>query len=115
MDPSSRCASTGFFLPWSGFSSVVRLAVRAFWLGFPGRIVLTVIGRGFFAFYFQKPAFHFVCRFSPLGGSKVQAAVMPPAPGGYDRGFEAQEAVTPSAPGFIGRSQYLESALLGFV
>ena len=40
---------------------------------------------------------------------------MPPAPGGYDRGFEAQEVVTPSAPGFIGRSQYLESALLGFV
>ena len=40
---------------------------------------------------------------------------MPPAPGGYDGGFEAQEAVTPSTPEFVGRSQYLEYALFGFV
>ena len=43
---------------------------------------------------FKSPRFLF-CRFSPLGGSEVQAAVMPPAPGGYDGGFGAPEAVTP--------------------
>ena len=53
-----------------------------------------VIGRGFLPFMFKSPHFLF-CRFSPLGGSEVQAAVMPPAPGGYDGGFGAPEAVTP--------------------
>ena len=74
----------------------------AIWLGFPGLIVLTVIGRGFRLLFSKARVSFFFCRSSPLGGSKVQAAVMPPAPGVYDGGFGAQEAVTPSAPSCVG-------------
>ena len=57
MDPSSRCASTGSLLPWFGFffgrpPGIARRLVRV-----PGRIVWTVIGRGFSPFIFKKPAF----------------------------------------------------------
>ena len=66
--------------------------------------------RGFHLLCLKGPRFLFCC-FSPLGGSEVQAAVVPPAPGGYDEYFGAPEAVTPFCARFRWAVKYLGAGL----
>ena len=66
--------------------------------------------RGFHLLCLKGPRF-LSCCFSPLGGSEVQAAVVPPAPRGYDRGFGAPEAVTPFCTSFSWSVNLIGAAL----
>ena len=69
MDPSSRCASTGSLLPWFGFFFGRPLGVARRLVRVPGRIVWTVIGRGFSPFIFKSP--RFLCLpFQSCGGKQ---------------------------------------------